>query len=293
MVPITRKTPDKIQTLPLKPVQVNAKAKAPETITTKAFEPLEKPETDKSVSKPVQAKEKTSERYQVKPEVKQKKEPESPKDTEMEKGPPVASSVSSEKQATTLAAIPLVTPPKKTVISKADLPGEDKIVSKEKKAQPALPVPDEKKAVNRVDEKVVSLSALASKSETAGKTGFAHYNLHARLKAFLNEYCRTYEQKDLDKFSAFFALNAVEKGKPFTFWLSKYRQNFNRIDTMEYDIELERYATQEETGLVKVDGIFHVRAKLGGSKEWRESSGQMSMVLEADGNSFKVKQLDY
>jgi hypothetical protein len=62
---------------------------------------------------------------------------------------------------------------------------------------------------------------------------------------------------------------------------------------MEYDIEFERYATQEETGLVKVDGIFHVRAKLNGSKEWRKNSGEISMVLEADGNSFKVRELDY
>jgi type II secretory pathway predicted ATPase ExeA len=293
MVPITEKTPDKIQALPSQAVQVNAKAEAPETIITKAVEPVEKTETGKSVSKSGQAKEKTSEKYQDKPEVKQKKETESPKNTEMEKGPKVASSVSSEKRVTTLAAIPLVNPPKETVISsKKDLPGEDKIVSKEK-AQPALSVQDEKKDVGRVEEKVVSLGAPASKSQTAGKAGFVHYNLHERLKAFLNEYCRTYEQKDLDKFSTFFALNAVEKGKPFRFWLSKYRQNFNRIDTMEYDIEFERYATQEETGLVKVDGIFHVRAKLNGSKEWRKNSGQISMVLEADGNSFKVRELDY
>jgi len=273
------------------PVIVPITEKTPETIKTKAVKPVEKPETGKSITKPVQAQKKTSERYQAKPEVKKKKEPESPKNTGMEKGAPVASSVSSKKQATTLAAIPLVTPPKETVISKADLPGEDKIVSKEK-AQTARPVPDEKKAANRVDEKFVSLSVPASKSETAGKTS-VHYDLHARLKAFLNEYCRTYEQKDLDKFSTFFALNAVEKGKPFRSWLPKYRQNFNRIDSLEYDIELGRYATQEETGLVKIDGLFHVRAKLGGSKKWRKSSGQISMLLEADGNSFKVKQLDY
>jgi|GEM_PF-306167 len=292
MVPITKKTPDKIQTLPLKPVQVNAKEKAPETITTKAFEPVEKPESDQSVSKPVQTKEKTSERYQDNLEVKQKKEAESPKNTDMVKGPTVASSVSSGKQAITLGAIPLENPSKETVISKKDLPGEVKIVSREK-AQPTRSVPNENTDVNRSEEKVASLSAPASKSQTAGKAGFTRFNLSARLKAFLNEYCRTYEQKDLDKFSTFFASNAVEKGKPFGFWRSKYRQNFNRIDTMEYDIEIERYATQEETGLVKVDGIFHVRAKLGGSKEWRKSSGQLSMVLEADGDSFKVKQLDY
>jgi hypothetical protein len=275
------------------PVQDHTKPKTTETIT-KTVKPVEKPETVKSIAKPVPAQKETSEKYQAKPEVKKNKEPESFKNIEMEKKTPVASSVSSKKQTTTLAAIPLVNPPKETVIVKKDLPGEDQIVPKEKeKAQPAHPVPHENKAVNRVDKKNVTLSASASKSKTAGKVSFTHYNLHDRLKAFLNEYCRIYEQKDIDKFSAFFAADAVEKGRPFRFWLSKYRQNFDRIDSIEYDIELERYATQNELGLVKINGIFHVRAKLGGSKEWRKSSGEISMVLEADGNSFKVKQLDY
>jgi hypothetical protein len=212
------------------PVIVPITEKTPETIKTKAVKPVEKPETAKSITKPVQAQKRPSERYQAKPK---------------------------------------------------------------EKAQPALPVPDEKKAVNRVDEKVVSLSVPVSKSETAGKASVVHHDLHTRLKVFLNEYCKIYEQKDLDKFSTFFALNAVEKGKPFRFWLSKYRQNFNRIDSIEYDIELERFATQEETGLVKIDGMFHVRAKLVGSKKWRKNSGQISMVLEADGNSFKVRELNY
>jgi len=283
-IPAPKTKPSEIQTLASKPVQVHAKPKTPATIKTKAVKPVEKPETVKSITEPVQAQKKTSERYRAKTEVKKKKEPESAESTRTEKG---ASSLSSGKQAPPLAAIPLAIPPKETVISKKDLTGEDKVVSR-KKAQPARPVPDEKKAVNRVDEKVVSLRVPAGKSETAGSAGFTRQNLYARLKVFLNEYCRIYEQKDLDKFSTFFALNAVEKGKPFRFWLSKYRQNFDRIDSIEYDIELERYATQEETGLVKIDGIFHVRAKLGGSKEWRKSSGEISMVLEADGNSFKV-----
>jgi hypothetical protein len=292
MVPITEKTPDKIQTLPLKPVQVHTNPKTPETTTKKAVEPVEKPETDKSVSKPVQEKEKTSERYRAKPEVKTKKEPKSPKKTEIKKSAPVASSVSSEKPGALLAAIPLVNSPNDTVISKKNLVGEDKIVSREK-VRPSPPGPGENKDVNRVEEKVASLSLPASKPQTAGKANLVRYNLSTRLETFLDAYCRAYEQKDLDKFSTFFASNAVEKGKPFRFWLSKYRQNFSRIDSIEYNIELERYATQEETGLVKVDGIFNVRAKLNGSKEWRKSSGELSMVLEADGDSFKVRQLDY
>ena len=196
------------------------------------------------------------------------------------------------KPATTLTTVPLTNPPKNTGISKKDLPGKDNIASREK-AGSTVSVPNEKMAVNRVDEKVASITMPAKKSETADGAGLNHINLHARLKTFLNDYCRTYEQKDLDKFSTFFALNAVEKGKPFRFWLSKYRQNFNRIDSLEYNIELERYATQEETGLVKIDGVYNVRAKLNGSTEWRKSSGEISMVLEADGGSFKVVELDY
>jgi len=137
------------------------------------------------------------------------------------------------------------------------------------------------------------LSVPASKSETGGKASFAHDDLHTRLKIFVNEYCQSYEQKDLDKFSTFFALNAVEKGEAFRFWHSKYRQNFNKIDSIEYDINLERYATLEEAGLVKIEGIFYARFKLVGSKKWRTNSGQIFMILEADGNSFKVVQLDY
>ena len=263
---------NEIQTPASKPVPVYEKPKISETVKTKADEPVERPETKKSKTTSAQTQKKTSEGYISKSEGKKKKEP--------------------DKPATTLTTIPLTNPPNNTSIPKKGLPGKDNIASREKERS-AVSVPDEKKAVNQVDEKVASLTVPAKKSEAEAGSGLNHFNLHARLKTFLDDYCKTYEQKDLDKFSTFFALNAVEKGKPFRFWLSKYRQNFNRIDSLEYNIELERYATQEDTGLVKIDGLYHVRAKLNGSKEWRKSSGEISMVLEADGGSFKVVELDY
>jgi len=140
---------------------------------------------------------------------------------------------------------------------------------------------------------LVLLSLPASSSETAGKDNFVHIDLQTRLEEFLNEYCRSYEQKDLDKFSTFFTINAVEKEKPFKFWHPEYRKTFNRIDSVEYDIKLKRYATQKETGLVKIEGVFYFRTKLPGSKTWRKKSGQIFMVLKPDGNSFKVILLDY
>ena len=137
------------------------------------------------------------------------------------------------------------------------------------------------------------LSLSTSNSVIAIKDNFVLNDLQTRLESFLNEYCLSYEQKDLDKFSTLFTLNAVEKGKPFKFWHPEYRQNFKKIDSIAYDIKLERYATQQETGLVKIEGIFYVRTRLIGSKKWRKNSGQIFMVLEPDGNSFKIMQLDY
>jgi hypothetical protein len=220
------------------------------------------------------------------------KPPDTLNNTEIEQTEPDASSIFSDKQATILSTIPFVNPIKETAHPEKDLSEATKDVYKEM-TQPAPPMTDDNESATGADKKTVSLNATAAISETADSAGFDHSNLNARLKSFLNEYCRIYEQKDLDKLSNFFALNAVENGKPFKFWLNKYRQNFNRMDSLEYHIEIERYATQEETRLVKIDGLYHIKFKMADSKEWRKNSGQISMVLEADENSFHVKQLDY
>jgi type II secretory pathway predicted ATPase ExeA len=277
------------------PAIVHSASKDAESAKKEVVKPEEKPETTESATQPVQSQNKA-------------KEPEALKQAEPERKPAVAASVSSEKQVTAPVEKSWMTRPEKTVVSEAGRPAERQTTIKEK-TPPAFSVPgigntdapDQKKPMDRSDEKtdektdkkMASLGVPVNKSEKAGKPAITHIGLMARLKSFLNEYCRTYEQKDLDKFSTFFAFNAVEKGKPFQSWLPQYRRNFDRIDSIEYDIEIKRYAIQEDTGQVKIDGNFHARAKLGGSKEWLKNSGQISMILEADGNSFKVRQLDY
>ena len=118
-------------------------------------------------------------------------------------------------------------------------------------------------------------------------------DLQGRLKTFLRAYCRTYEGKNLDMFGAFFSPDALEQGRPFKSWAPRYRQNFDKIDSMVYNIELERYAVRDETGEVRIEGTFQVRAKLRGSEKWRKSSGGISMVLEPRKDSFRVKELNY
>ncbi len=113
------------------------------------------------------------------------------------------------------------------------------------------------------------------------------------MKAFLFQYCKAYKEKDLDKLSAFFAPDAVEKGRPIGSQLSKYRQSFEQIDAMDYLIELQHQSVQNETGIIRIEGEYHARAQLKKNGKWRRKNGDISMDLVASGDSFKIKRLDY
>ena len=195
------------------------------------------------------------------------------------------SSVFSKKPAIGAAAVSSVKPPAQT----ADVKEEPRVVHQmvtQEKERSAATLPEKKSASVQSD-------APAAEPETLAKQTVSQYNLQDRLKIFLRAYCRTYERKNLDMFGAFFAPDALEQGRPFKSWAPRYRQNFNRIDSMIYDIELERYATLDDNEEVRIEGTFQVSAKLSGSKKWRKSSGRISMVLEPYKDSFRVKQLNY
>jgi hypothetical protein len=119
-------------------------------------------------------------------------------------------------------------------------------------------------------------------------------NLPHRLKTFLANYCRAYEDMRLDKFTTFFTRNATEKGTLFRSLLPKYRRNFEKIASMNYRIELQRYSVQENTRFIKIDGIYYAKARLASDKrKLLQSSGKISMELVQYGDSFKVRRLDY
>jgi len=152
---------------------------------------------------------------------------------------------------------------------------------------------EEKKVVPNVEQKVVAPYRKKIKSEGSLGSDFVYTDLQFRLDDFLDKYCWTYEKKQVDRFAALFTPDAMENGQLFTSRLGQYRRNFERIDAMEYRIELKRYAIQEGTGAIRIEGIFHARARLDGSKKWRKNSGTITMELVARGDSFKVKRLDY
>jgi hypothetical protein len=113
-----------------------------------------------------------------------------------------------------------------------------------------------------------------------------------RLKSFLRIYSRAYESKDLDKFVALFTYDAIENNRPFYEMLPKYRKNMEMIESFKYDIEMIDYAVMADTGNITVQGKFFTQYLLrDGTRD--EKSGNISMELEEDGNSFLVKRLNY
>ncbi|MCK5194871.1 MAG: hypothetical protein KAQ71_13750, partial [Desulfobulbaceae bacterium] len=153
-------------------------------------------------------------------------------------------------------------------------PKKDTRVKKPKKT--ALKAQQRRKPVASVSDKVVQK------------------NLPHRLKTFLANYCRAYEDMRLDKFTTFFTRNATEKGTLFRSLLPKYRRNFERIASMDYRIELQRYSVQENTRFIKIDGIYYAKARLASDKrKLLQSSGKISMELVQYGDSFQVRRLDY
>ena len=153
--------------------------------------------------------------------------------------------------------------------------------------------PEEKKSVLNSERKADSESRKGIESQAKTAYNFAPENLQSHLNIFLSKYCRTYEKKQLDKFATFFTPDAMEKGRSFTSRLDQYRRTFEKVDSMNYRIELKRYAVQEGTGAIRIQGVFHARARLVEGKKWLENSGPIAMELVANGDSFQVRRLDY
>ena len=113
-----------------------------------------------------------------------------------------------------------------------------------------------------------------------------------RLRSFLFLYCRAYESKDLDKFSAFFAHDATENNRAFHEFLPRYRRNFERIKTFTYRIDLDSYTLDTDTGNIKVKGKYFIQYLLNNGI-WKENNGIISMEVIESGDSYLVKRLNY
>jgi hypothetical protein len=143
------------------------------------------------------------------------------------------------------------------------------------------------KTAQEPDTKVASLGAIDNEDDLRNRL-----NLKERLQRFLEVYCHTYEMKDLDRFSTFFARDAKENDKPFHNLLPKYRKNFDVIEFINYRIELQKYKFDDERGTINIEGRFFLEWLPGGNR-WRRNSGKIFMELQESGPSFKISRLDY
>jgi hypothetical protein len=112
-----------------------------------------------------------------------------------------------------------------------------------------------------------------------------------RLKSFLRYYCQTYESKDLDKFAALFTPDALENNKPFYLLLPKYRRNMDIMESLTCRIDLVYYSLGADTDNIMVQGKYFTGYMYEGTL--KGNSGNISMELIENGNSYLVKQLDY
>jgi type II secretory pathway predicted ATPase ExeA len=117
-------------------------------------------------------------------------------------------------------------------------------------------------------------------------------DLKERLQSFLEVYCHTYEEKNLEQFSTFFASDAKENNKPFHNLLPKYRRNFDVIKFITYRIELQEYKYDDERGTINIEGRFFLEWLPDGTR-WRRNTGKIFMALHESGTSFKISRLDY
>ena len=161
----------------------------------------------------------------------------------------------------------------------------------EKPRPQSLPVKSDIDPVTRPQKKPGT--AVAAVGQGDNEDDLANrLDLKGRLQSFLEIYCQTYEAKDLDQFSAFFASDAKENEKPFHNLLPKYRRNFDVIEFITYRIELQSYKYDNEHGTINIEGRFFLEW-LPGDARWRRNSGKIFMALQESGTSFKISRLDY
>lgn len=116
--------------------------------------------------------------------------------------------------------------------------------------------------------------------------------LESRLIAFLRDYCNEYENKDIEKFSRFFAPDAIERGKPFKKLVYKYKKNFEVIRDIKYVISIRSYSRETVTRDISVKGDFSLEWHMNDGR-FNESTGDIYFTLHENGGSFLVKRLDY
>jgi hypothetical protein len=154
------------------------------------------------------------------------------------------------------------------------------------------------KKIEELNESSVMNQQISSQDSTKIETASILYEkpstvtLKDKIQVFLQKYCDTYKSKQLENFLAYFSVNAKENGKPINTLIPKYRRNFAAIDTIEYNIILEKFVHDKISESIRIEGRFNLMWQPYNSS-WRENSGKIFMDLLKQDDSFKVLKLDY
>jgi curved DNA-binding protein CbpA len=114
----------------------------------------------------------------------------------------------------------------------------------------------------------------------------------ARVRAFLDDYCRTYEARDPERLAALFAPAAIENGRPFKELLPRYRANMAQLETLSYTIDMDRWRARSDTEALAVEGRFTALGRTAGQKE-HHSQGTILLDIVPVGEGFRVTRLEY
>jgi DnaJ domain len=113
-----------------------------------------------------------------------------------------------------------------------------------------------------------------------------------RIRAFLEDYCRTYESRDPDRLASLFDTAATENGQPFVDLLPRYRANMARIERLVYRIEVDRWEPRTDTETLAVQGRFIADGQLTDQKHYH-SQGTIVLDIVPYGESYRVARLTY
>jgi hypothetical protein len=122
--------------------------------------------------------------------------------------------------------------------------------------------------------------------------GLATATTDAKIRAFLDDYCRIYETRDPDRLAALFDAAATENGRPFKDLLPRYRTNMARLEHLSYRIDMARWEERADAATLAVEGRFTARGLMANRKQF-QSQGTIVLDIVPNGDSFKVARLQY
>jgi len=171
--------------------------------------------------------------------------------------------------------------PKRLITEKKDL----RIAKTETKREPEQVAVSKAVPAKEVNDK--------PEKQTVSKIERVSKGLSAQLANFLRIYCQTYEGKDLERITGFFADNARENGQSFQELIPKYRQNFDVVDEINYRIDMANYLWDIDENRVKINGEFFLSWRKNEERGLHQYHGDISMKLIFHDNSFLIEDLSY